>query len=246
LTVFPECARTGYCYESHDEARPFAQPIPGPATERLAAACQGTDRYVVVGMLEADGDRIYNVAVLVSAGGVVASYRKVHLPALGVDQFTSFGDRPFAVHSLGDVRIGMNICYDSAFPEASRALAILGADLIAVPTNWPPGAECLAAKAISVRAMENAVYVMAVNRVGVERGFRFIGQSSICDPSGETLAQASEDREQILYAEIEPAKARQKLIVRVPDKHRIDRMADRRPEMYGILTRPHNLKRPGR
>ena len=94
--------------------------------------------------------------------------------------------------------------------------------------------------------MENAVYFMAVNRVGFERGFRFIGQSSVCDPSGETLAQASKDQEEILYAEIDPAKARNKRIVRVSDKHQIDRLADRRPEMYGMLTEPHNLKRPGR
>lgn len=246
LTVFPECVLTGYGFDSLDEARPFAQPIPGPATESMSAACQGSANFVVFGMLEAVGDQIYNAAVLVGASGVLASYRKVHLPAIGVDRHTSYGDRPFAVHAMGDVRLGMNICYDVAFPEATRAMAILGADLIVLPTNWPPGAECVATKAINVRAMENAVYFIAVNRIGVERGFRFIGQSRICDPSGETLAEASSDQEEILYADIDPARARDKLIVRVPDKHQIDRLADRRPEMYGALTEPHNLRRPGR
>jgi predicted amidohydrolase len=150
------------------------------------------------------------------------------------------------VHSAGALRVGMNICYDSAFPEAARCLALLGADLIALPTNWPPGAECMAQHAIRTRAMENAVYYAAVNRVGEERGFRFIGLSSICGPNGDVLAESSGTEEEILYAEIDPARARRKRIVRVPDKHEIDRFADRRPEMYGPLSAMHDLPTPRR
>ena len=246
LTIFPECAVTGYCYANPEEARPCAQPIPGPATAQFTRACAETQSYVVFGMLEADGDRIFNAAVLVGPNGVLGTYRKVHLPFLGVDMFTTPGDRAFAVHQAGGVRVGMNICYDAAFPEAARSLAILGADLIVLPTNWPPGAECMAATTINTRAMENAVYYAAVNRVGSERGFEFIGRSRICDPSGRTMAEAAGVGEKILYAEIDPEKARRKHIVRVPGKHEIDRMADRRPEMYGLLVQPHSLKGPGR
>jgi predicted amidohydrolase len=130
----------------------------------------------------------------------------------------------------------MSICYDGAFPEPSRAMALDGADLIVLPTNWPPGAECTAEFVINTRAMENNVYYMAVNRVGVERGFRFIGKSKICGPNGDVLALANHEDETILYAEIDPAKARRKRIIRVPGKHEIDRFADRRPEMYGRLV----------
>ena len=87
--------------------------------------------------------------------------------------------------------------------------------------------------------MENGVYYLAVNRVGTERGFTFIGKSRICDPRGHVLAEAMHADEAILYAEIDPAKARNKHVIRVPGKHEIDRLADRRPEMYGILTQPH-------
>ena len=184
--------------------------------------------------------------VLVGPKGVIGSYRKVHLPYLGIDMFTSFGDRPFDVHAAGDVKIGMQICYDASFPEASRCQALLGADLIVLPTNWPPGAECMANWAVNTRALENAVYFAAVNRVGTERGFPFIGRSRICDPSGNTLAESTGTGEEILYAEIDPARARRKHIIRVPGKHEIDRLADRRPEMYGPLIAPHTLKRPGR
>jgi predicted amidohydrolase len=150
------------------------------------------------------------------------------------------------VHSAGELKVGMNICYDAAFPEAARSLAILAADLIVLPTNWPPGAECTAASVINARALENAVYYIAVNRVGIERGFEFIGRSKIVDPGGQTLAESQAPGEEVLYAEIDPARARRKHIIRVPGKHEIDRLADRRPEMYGLLVEAHSLKSPGR
>jgi predicted amidohydrolase len=246
LTVFPECALTGYCYDSLLEARPYAEPIPGPSTSRLGAVCAELGAYAVVGMLEADGDRLFNAAALVGPEGVIGSYRKIHLPYLGIDRFTTHGDRPFAVHEVAGIRVGMHICYDGAFPESVRVMTILGADLIVLPTNWPPGSECMAANGVNMRAMENVVYYMSVNRVGTERGFRFIGRSRIADPSGNTLAQSTGEEVEILYAEIDPSTARNKHIIRVPGRHEIDRLADRRPEMYGILTQPHDRKRPGR
>lgn len=244
LTIFPECVITGYCFDSLEEGREFAQPISGPATERIANACQNLGVSCVFGMLENDGDDIFNAAVLVGPTGLVGSYRKVHLPFLGIDRFTTPGDRPFVVHPAGNISIGMNICYDAAFPEAARSLAVLGADLIVLPTNWPPGAECMAEHSIRTRAMENGIYYAAINRVGTERGVRFIGDSSICDPSGNVLAAASGTEEDILYAEVDTNRSRTKRIRRVPNKHEIDRMADRRPEMYTALTNPHNLPTP--
>ena len=246
LTIFPECAATGYCFDSLDEARPFAESIPGPITERMSAACAELGGFAVFGLLEVEGESVFNAAVLVGAKGVLGSYRKVHLPFLGVDMFASYGDRPFAVQAAGDVRVGMSICYDSAFPESSRVMTIQGADLIALPTNWPPGAECVAEHVIATRAMENGVYFAAVNRVGTERGFEFIGRSRICAPNGKTLAVSTGTEEEILYAEIDPELARNKRVVRVPGKHAIDRLADRRPEMYDLLVEPHNMKPPGR
>ncbi len=246
LTIFPECAVTGYCFESLAEALPYAQSIPGPATNQIAATCAELKCHAIVGMLERSGERVFNAAVLVGPEGVVGSYRKVHLPFLGIDMFTTPGDRPFAVQSAGPIQVGMNICYDAAFPEAARCLSILGADLIVLPTNWPPGAECTASCVPNARAMENGVYYIAVNRVGTERGFTFIGRSKIVDPVGRTLAESQTLGEEILYAEIDPAWARNKHVIRVPGKHEIDRLADRRPEMYGPLIEPHNLKRPGR
>jgi predicted amidohydrolase len=235
LTIFPEAALAGYCYDSADEARPHAEPIPGPSTVKFAQLCRRLNTHVIYGLIELDGPRLFNSCALVGPDGVVATYRKIHLPFLGVDRFTTPGDRPFAVHDAAGMRIGLNICYDGGFPESSRVMTLLGADLVVLPTNWPPGAECMAGCAVNTRAMENNIYYAAVDRVGDERGFHFIGMSKICDPSGRVLAEAAHDREEILYASIDVAAARQKKIIRRPKLHEIDRIRDRRPEMYGPI-----------
>lgn len=236
LAAFPECALTGYCFESKAEAMEFAEPIPGPSSRIVADACHELGVSALFGMLERDGDRLYNAAALVGPEGVIGSYRKIHLPYLGVDMHATPGDRPFAVHDAAGMRVGMYICYDGSFPESARVLALLGADLLALITNWPTHSECAAEAQTRTRAMENVCYSLAANRVGTERGFRFIGRSSIADPSGNVLAQAGPDEEVILYADVDPARARNKRLVRVPGKHEIDRIKDRRPEMYRPLV----------
>jgi 5-aminopentanamidase len=238
LIVFPECALTGYGFESKAEAMPHAETIPGPSTEAVARACREKGVSVVFGLLERDGDRLFNACVLVGPEGVIGSYRKVHLPSLGVDKHVDPGDRPFGVHEIGGLRIGMQICYDGGFPEPTRVQALLGADLIVLPTNWPTHAECAAEHQMATRAMENVVYTIAVNRVGEERGFRFIGRSSIHGTGGERLAFAGPEGEEIVIAEVDPARARRKKQVRVPGKHEIDRFADRRPEFYAAIVAP--------
>ena len=129
LTIFPECALSGYCFSSLDEARPHTESIPGPSVQRMTGVCAELGGHVVYGLLESDGVRVFNALALVGPRGLVASYRKTHLPFLGVDMFTDHGDRPFAVHEVDGVRVGMNICYDGGFPEPARCLTLLGADL---------------------------------------------------------------------------------------------------------------------
>src|SRR5262245_63613016 len=94
LTAFPECVLTGYCFETLDEARPCAEPIPGPSTLRLAEACRELGVYALFGLLEADGDRLFNACVLVGPDGVAGKHRKIHMPYLGIDRFATPGDTP--------------------------------------------------------------------------------------------------------------------------------------------------------
>ncbi|HSB10431.1 MAG TPA: carbon-nitrogen hydrolase family protein [Blastocatellia bacterium] len=238
LVVFPECALTGYCFDSLDEASQFAEPIDGPSSDALAKACRETGAYVVAGFIEKDGPNHYNAAMLVGPNGLIGAYRKVHLPFLGVDRFLTPGDREFATFDLPFGKIGVNICYDASFPEAARALKLLGAELIILPTNWPRGAWRTAEFIINSRACENHVNFAAVNRVGVERGWDFIGRTKVVDYNGDTLSEASTEAEQILYAEIDLREANHNKIVNVAGSYEIDRLADRRPEFYSVLTHP--------
>lgn len=240
LVVFPECALTGYCFESQDEAWPHAETLPGPSTEVLSADCRELGVHAIFGLLERDERRkaLFNACALIGPNGFIDAYRKIHLPLLGVDRFTTPGDRPFTVHDLGGLRVGINICYDGSFPESSRVLTLLGADLVVLATNWPTGARSTVQYLVQARALENHIYYIAVNRVGEERGFQFIGLSRVVDCGGEILAAAAEGQEEIVYAEIDPERARNKQIVKIPGKYEIDRVADRRPDMYGPLLAP--------
>jgi 5-aminopentanamidase len=236
LLVLPECATTGYCFESRDEAMPFASTIPGPLTDRLAAAAQHHGMHLVVGMLERDGDRLYNAQAIIGPQGLVGSYRKIHLPQLGVDRFVDPGDQPLRVWNVGQARVGLAICYDSSFPETSRVLALQGADVIALSTNWPWTAIATALLVPPCRSMENHLYFVAANRVGSERGFRFCGRSSICGMDGIELARSKDDQPELLFASVDLAKARSKRIERTVGAHVIDRFGDRRPDFYQLVS----------
>ena len=140
LVLFPECALTGYSFDSLEEAIPFAEPLNGPSAQAIAEVCSETRVYAAIGFIETDGNKFHNAAMLVGPEGVVGGYRKVHMPFIGIDRFVTPGDRPFQVFELPFGKVGLNICYDISFPEAARVLKLLGAELVALITNWPPAA----------------------------------------------------------------------------------------------------------
>ncbi len=234
LVVFPECALTGYCFTSIDEARPVAETVPGPATEKIAALTKTFDCTVIVGLLERDGNRIYNAAAVIGPEGALGTHRKIHLLCLGIDRFDVPGDKPFPVFDTPQGKIGINICFDCSFPESGRVLKLKGAQVLAIPTNWPVGSDTQYTP--PARAIENHIHVIAADRVGEERGFRFAGRSKIIDFMGKALAEAGETEETILYAEIDVAAADNNRVVRIPGEWELDRIAARRPEMYGVIT----------
>jgi predicted amidohydrolase len=235
IVIFPECALTGYCFDSRAEAEPFAEPADGASAQIIAEACRATNTHAVVGFIERAGGQCYNAALLVGPDGPIGCYRKAHLPFLGVDRFLTPGDRPFATYDVPQGRIGVNICYDASFPEAARVLKLLGAQLIILPTNWPPGAWRTPEFVVNTRAQENHLYFAAANRVGTERGWTFIGRSKVVDYNGDTIAEASGEREELLMVEIELPQADNNHIVNVAGAYEIDRLRDRRPELYNLI-----------
>ncbi len=237
LVVFPECVLSGYGFESREHTRTAAEPIPGPSTDFIARACAELGVWAVFGMLEAAPDgKLYNASALVGPDGFVAGYRKLHLPCLGADRFTDPGDRALAVHDLGGLKIGMNICFDGSFPECARILTLLGADLVVLPTNWATNARKMAELVSAARSWENHIYYLAVNRVGEESGFTYIGKSSAADYMGNVLHFAPENEDAIFTIEVNPEAARQKRVVTCVGTYEIDRVNWRRPEMYGALV----------
>ncbi len=237
LVVFPECALTGYGFESRAQALAVAESLPGPSTEAIAADCARLGVWAVVGLLERTPEgKLYNACALVGPSGFVGSYRKIHLPCLGADRFTDPGDRPFAIHEIDGLRIGMNICFDGSYPESARILTLLGADLIVLPTNWATGARKMAELVSAARAWENHIYYLAVNRVGEESGFRYIGLSSAADFQGNIQHFAPENVEELFLITVDPLAARQKRVVQCLGVYEIDRVNWRRPELYGPLV----------
>jgi predicted amidohydrolase len=236
LVVFPECALTGYGFESRRQAASVAEPVPGPSVEALGRECARRGVWAVFGLLELAGDKLFNACALVGPTGFVAGYRKIHLPCLGADRFTDPGDRPFAVHDLGGLKLGMNICFDGSYPESARILTLLGADLVVLPTNWATGARKMAELVSAARAWENHIYYLAVNRVGDESGFHYIGLSSAADYLGNVLHFAPEDVEELFTIEVNPSAAAQKRVVHCHGTYEIDRVNWRRPDLYGPLV----------
>ncbi|MEV4103416.1 carbon-nitrogen hydrolase family protein [Nonomuraea sp. NPDC049649] len=238
LVVFPECVLTGYLFGSRAETRAAAISSADARIGRIVRACAEHSVHAVVGLLEDAGEQVYNSALVLGPTGVLGRYRKQHLPYLGADRFVDPGadgaprvaDTPFG-------RVGVMICFDLRFPESARELALQGADLIAMPTNWPMGSDMLADHMTRVRALENLVYLAVADRADSEAGTRFMGRSQIIAPTGEVLADAGQD-EGLFWAAIDVQAARTKRLIRKPGEFELPVFAGRRPEMYGELTRP--------
>jgi len=237
LVVFPECTLTGYCFDTLEQSQSVAQPVDGSNIGQVIEIAKQHNTHIVVGMLESGEEgRVYNTAVLVGPKGVEGVYRKTHLPHLGVDRFTTPGTQADQIFDLGGLKIGMNICYDCSFPESARVLALAGADIVVLPTNWPPGSGRVSDIIPNTRALENNIYFMSVNRIGNEKGFDFIGKSKICDPLGGDIEFANHANEAIIYAEIDTDWSRRKHLVAVPGEHEVHRFKDRRPDIYGSIS----------
>jgi predicted amidohydrolase len=238
LVVLPEAATTGYAFTSLDEALPVARRAGVVAAELLAGMAAKLAITIVCGTLEAEGDEVFNSALVMSPDGRRFKYRKMHLPFLGIDRFATPGpDAPWVVEVAG-LRLGVLICYDLRFPEAARICALEGADLIALPTNWPVGVNFHPGIFAPARAAENHCYLLAADRVGTERDVTFIGRSLLIDYDGNQMAMASDTEEEMIIGEIDPEAARATRVRRRPGEHEWDTMADRRPGLYDRLLRP--------
>jgi 5-aminopentanamidase len=232
IVVLPELATSGYVFRSADEARAAAVPANGELLRRLGEEGGRSGALVVCGFCELAADRrVFNSVALLDGSELLATYRKLHL--WGEEQrWFSAGEDPAPVVQTRYGRIGLAICYDLEFPELTRGLSLQGAELIALPANWPHAEQLGGGPVLhSLAAMTaywNKVFVAVCDRYGVERGCEFEGGSVIAGPAGSLLAGPLADRgEETLYADCELARADDKRT----GKHN-DAFADRRPENY--------------
>jgi predicted amidohydrolase len=241
LLVLPELCNSGYVFESRTEAREASEEIPtGPASSAWVSFCRDNDVYLVAGIAERAGDRLFNSSIVIGPEGHIGTFRKVHLWNRE-NLFFEPGDLGFPVFHTPIGRIATFICYDGWFPEAYRACALQGADIICIPTNWVPipgqaeGSPAMATVLAQANAHSNSVYIAAADRVGTERGQPFNGQSVIVSYTGWPLAgPASPDEEEILYADMDLGMAR---VARNWNDFN-QPLRDRRPETYGPLSAP--------
>jgi predicted amidohydrolase len=236
IIVLPELANSGYTFASRDEAFAMAESVPaGESTRAWAEVAQRMSVLVVAGIAERVGDRLYNSAVVVGPKGYIGTYRKLHLWG-NEHLFFESGDLGLPVFHTDIGRIAAVICYDGWFPEVYRTLAMQGADIVCMPTNWVPmrGQEpsrmAMANTLAMANAHSNGVNIVCANRVGNERGQAFIGQSLIVGADGWPLAgPASRDREEILYACINLKSSRSARNLNAFN----DVLRDRRNDVYG-------------
>jgi 5-aminopentanamidase len=202
LLLFPELCTTGYVLS--ETLKGVAQAWDGFIFQRMSQLAQKLQLYIAYGYVEKDdGANLYNSLILIHPSGqCVGNYRKIHLTPLEKAWFTP-GSKPVLVNTeLG--RIGLMICWDLAFPELARHLAVHEAELLLVPCAWESPFHEPFQKFAMARALDNTVYVAACNQVGWSFSFRFFGLSSIYGPDGSEIAIANmDDQEEIIRATID-------------------------------------------
>lgn len=233
VVVLPELVTSGYVFASPEEAASVAVAPEHPLFAEWAAEAARGDALVVGGFCEAGDDgRLYNSAAVVDGSGVRAVYRKTHLWDREKLVFTP-GDAPPPVLETRVGRLGVLVCYDLEFPEMTRAVALQGADLLAVPTNWPWGERPAGERPPEVviamaTARINRMFVACCDRTGTERGQAWMEGTTIVDEAGWVLAEAGADGAAV--ADVDLARARDKTFTALADA-----LGDRRPELYGGL-----------
>jgi len=209
LILFPELYLTGYMIK--EMVHKLAEEIPGPSTQKIQEILADYPNVLVaIGMPERalyPRGVLYNSYVFISREGVEEVYRKRHFPTFGVfDEHRYFKPGPFSVPNLiefEEFRIGAQICYDTFFPEVARALALVGADLVAIPSAAPTASRPLWPKILYARAVENTVFIAYINTVGYQDDLEFFGESRLIDPLGKDIIVGKSYEEDIISALID-------------------------------------------
>jgi predicted amidohydrolase len=231
IVCFPELNLTGYGVTR--ELAETALPVPGPATAEMVRIAWSTSLTILAGLVETDpAGRLYATHLVVTPQGVSGFYRKIHIAPPERPLFSPGGQ--VSLHSIFGLTFGIQLCYDSHFPELSTCMALKGCDLIFMPHASPRGTpeDKLVSwmRHLTARAFDNGVFIAACNQVGDNRrGLNFPGVAMVIGPSGEALQHIGSDKEGLLVADL---KATQLNDVR---RHRMRYfLPHRRPDIYNL------------
>lgn len=206
FVCFPELSISGYVRDSSSSS--LAEPVPGPSTDRLVEIARDTGTILLAGLLEAGADGlVYNTHLVVSGSGLMGSYRKTHVAPVEAEGFAPGAE--LKVFTGDGLRLGLEICFDGHFPEASASLAQQGAEVLFIP--HASAGETYTDKLerwirfLPARAYDNAVYVAVCNLTGSNgRDLEFPGVTLVFDPRGRLIAQSTGSAPQIVYADLDP------------------------------------------
>jgi predicted amidohydrolase len=235
LVVLPELAVTGNAFRHLVGDRAATEALEGPTVTVLRSLSAELGVVIVCGIPEREGEVWWNAAVVVEAGELVGHYRKVHLWGSEKSWFAPADAPPLVVDTTVG-RLGVMVCYDLEFPEWARRAADEGAEVLAVPVNWPrnehPGQHPIEVAKAQAVAAAYGVHVVIADRCGVEDGIDWEGGSLVCGPDGYLLAGPATSpgdiaRPTVVLAEVDPDCARDKTRGQFNDL-----VADRRPELY--------------
>jgi N-carbamoylputrescine amidase len=235
LVVLPEFFNTLYVFQYRDyKYIDYAERDTGPAITRMREKAVEHRIHIIATIFELEQAGIcYDTAMVIDPQGeIIGKYRKVHPAAVNSLEkiYFRYGSH-FPVVKVGDWRVGMNICYDTFFPESARCAAVNGAELIVVPFAAPTVSINQWRATMVTRAYENGVYFAPCNKVGPEGEFVFGGDSMIVDPSGEVLAEAGQKEDRIISARLDRAAV-------FAARRARPMFRDRRPDLYGPICTP--------
>ena len=228
-----------FCAEQDRRWYKYAEPIPGPLTERMQRLAKDNNLVLVASMYEEESVGVYyNTAVVIESDGtLLGKFRKMHIPHLDPGFWEKFYFRPgnlgYPVFNTSVAKVGVYICYDRHFPEGARALGLNGAEIVFNPSATVAGlSEHLWSIEQPAHAVANGYFMAAINRVGEEpwKTGHFYGSSYIADPRGQMVVKGSRDKEELVVGEIDLDMIRE-----VRNTWQFFR--DRRPDSYEDLTR---------
>ncbi len=233
IVCLPELFNTGYNLEViGNDFYKLAETIPGPTTDLLCKMARDKGITIVGSIAEKDNLKeavLYDTAFVINEEGSLAgTYRKYNLYPTE-HRFFRPGNRIETI-KLDGLTVGLAICFDHAFPELFRILALKGAQIIFIPSAVPAGYDYLLNLRTMARAQDNQIFIVAANRVGTEAEVSYCGRSKIVDPKGRVLAEASSNKEEILYAAVDLQKIveerKQEPVLRCLRPELLERLSD--------------------